>query len=152
MNAARADRGRHYDEDFYQWTQRTADLLRRGCFHQVDANKVAEEIEDMGKRDRRELRSRMIVLLAHLLKRQVQPKRRERSSWKATIGEQRDQIALLLEDSPSLGQVIEDYLPEAFRRATKVAARETGVQQLVDSYTSCPWTLNQILDENYFPK
>lgn len=151
MKAARANRGRHYDEDFYRWTQETAELLRRGCFRQVDVEKVAEEIEDIGKRDRRELRSRMIVLLAHLLKWQAQPGRREDSSWKATIDEQRDQIALLLDDSPSLRQAFEEFLPEACRRAVRKAARETGIEQLADSQAACPWTIEQILSEVYFP-
>src|ERR1039458_125592 len=62
-----------YDTDFFRWTQETAELLRQGRFEETDKENLAEEVADMGKRDRRELQSRMIVLLMHLMKWAAQP-------------------------------------------------------------------------------
>ncbi len=90
-----------YDADFFKWTQRTAQRLRQRDFDEVDIEHAAEEIEDMGKRERRELSSRMEVLLGHLLKWKLQPHKRS-NSWRATIVTQRQEIAAGLKDSPSL--------------------------------------------------
>jgi hypothetical protein len=73
-----------YDWDFYAWTQSAAEDLRQGQLSEEDAQHVAEEVADMGKRDRRELRSRMTVLIMHLMKWAAQPKLRNKSTWKAT--------------------------------------------------------------------
>src|SRR5207253_2702824 len=90
-----------YDADFFAWAQRTAALLRARRFDEVDVENAAQEIEDMGKRDLRELNSRVQVVLAHLLKWQLQPKKRTRS-WQITLLTQRSEIDTLLRDSPSL--------------------------------------------------
>lgn len=90
-----------YDEDFYAWTVEQSRLLRAGEFAAIDAANIAEDIESMGRSDRRELKSRLVVLVMHLLKWQHQPRGRSRS-WSATIDEQRLQIDGLLAESPSL--------------------------------------------------
>jgi hypothetical protein len=90
-----------YDEDFFAWTQEQARLLRAGEFSQMDVENVAEELESMGRSDKRELRSRLVLLIMHLLKWQYQPGFRSRSCT-STIGEQRDQVKEVLDDSPSL--------------------------------------------------
>jgi hypothetical protein len=84
-----------YDQDFYAWLMRNANLIRQGRFAEVDALQVAEELESMGKRDKRELMSRLKILLMHLLKWSFQPDKRSRS-WESTIDEQREQINLIL--------------------------------------------------------
>jgi Domain of unknown function DUF29 len=86
-----------YDSDFYQWTQTVGENLRQCPPPKADLEHVAEEIADMGKRDRREIRFRMIVLLMHLMKWAAQPEMRDKSSWRSTINEQRDQVEALLE-------------------------------------------------------
>ena len=73
-----ADPSGLYDEDFFEWTRRNAELLRAGRLEQADIAHIAEEIEDMGKRDLRGLNSRVQVLLIHLLKWQLQPEKRSR--------------------------------------------------------------------------
>jgi hypothetical protein len=78
-----------YEADFYQWTQSTAEMIRQGRMSEVDWQHVAEEIADIGQRDHREVRSRLIVLIMHLLKWQFQPELRDRSTWRLTIVEQR---------------------------------------------------------------
>ena len=72
-----------YEQDFYAWTVEQGRLLRTGELSAIDAVNLAEEIESMGRRDRRELENRLTVLLTHLLKWQMQPDQRSRS-WSAT--------------------------------------------------------------------
>jgi uncharacterized damage-inducible protein DinB len=69
-----------YEQDFYQWTQQMATVLRNGHFDQLDIENIAEEIESLGRSDRRELKSRLTVLLMHLLKWHCQPEQRN-NSW-----------------------------------------------------------------------
>src|ERR1035437_5687998 len=106
-----------YDADFFRWTQETAELLRQGRFEETDKENLAEEVADMGKRDRRELQSRMIVLVMHLMK--------CCASWMDTIGEQRVQIDGILDQSPSLRPYAIGELPAIFRKAAVRASKET---------------------------
>src|SRR5487761_1403224 len=98
-----------YDRDFYAWTNEQARLLRTGELSAIDAANLAEEIESMGRSDRRELQSRLAVLIMHLLKWRFQPSARS-AGWLGTIREQRLQIELILEDSPSLRPVVTPML------------------------------------------
>lgn len=115
-----------YDRDFFEWTRCNAALLRTGRFQEADIQHIAEEIEDLGKRDRRELFNRLKVLLVHLLKCQAQPEKRS-PSWEDTIDTQRDEIALVLQDAPSLKSFALAILPEVYPKAVRKAARETGL-------------------------
>ncbi|EQD45100.1 protein containing DUF29, partial [mine drainage metagenome] len=93
--------GTTYDKDVVAWANEQAALLRAGKFSAIDIEHIAEEIEDVGKSEQRELASRMAVLLAHLLKWQFQPEHRS-NSWMRTIKEQRRAIAAHIEETPSL--------------------------------------------------
>jgi len=139
-----------YDEDFFAWTQQTAELLEQRRFDEIDLEHAAEEIADMGKRDRREIRSRLTVLVAHLLKWQAQPELRDSASWRSTIVEQRREIELLLADSPSLRRVAREELSKIYADAARYASREAGlaVQQFP---ARCPYTFEQILDGDFLP-
>src|ERR1700687_408636 len=90
-----------YDEDFAAWTSETARQLRAGRFSEIDVEHVAEEIEDMGKSEKRELLSRLTALVVHLLKSKWQADKRT-ASWQSTIAMQRVEIRKLLGQSPSL--------------------------------------------------
>ena len=90
-----------YDQDFVAWANEQTALLRAGRLSEADIGHIAEEIESMGKTDKRELVSRLTVLLLHLLKWHVQPDRRG-PSWEANITVQRDDLADHLNDNPSL--------------------------------------------------
>ncbi|NJP11893.1 MAG: DUF29 domain-containing protein [Leptolyngbyaceae cyanobacterium RU_5_1] len=90
-----------YETDFYAWTQEQSKLIKAQQWDQVDATNLIEEIETLGRKERQELRNRLGVLLGHLLKWQFQSENRS-SSWLGTIREQRVQLKLLLQDSPSL--------------------------------------------------
>jgi hypothetical protein len=141
-----------YDQDFYAWTQTTAALIRQGKWHEVDPACVAEELESLGKRDRRELGSRLQVLLLHLLKWQAQPGRREQShSWYDTIVEQRDQIQDLLDDSPSLHPQLPALLGQRYVRARQKALRDTGLPDTALP-PHCPWMAAQVLDAAFWPE
>jgi hypothetical protein len=144
-----ADLSGLYDEDFFEWTRRSAELLRAGRFEQADIEHIAEEIEDMGKRDLRELNSRMQVLLIHLLKCRLQPEMKSRS-WEQTISEQRRELGLVLRDSPSLRARIQPNLPQNYRKAVQFGAIET---HLLESQfpAECPFTVDQILNPEFLP-
>ena len=107
-----------YDEDFYLWLMEQAEHLRQGNFNELDLENLAEEVESIGRSDKREVQRRLIVLLAHLLKHQFQPGRRSRS-WQATIGEQRRQLELVFKDSPSLLNRAPDIFDESYRYARR---------------------------------
>ena len=111
---------RLYEIDFVDWTEKTTQLLRNGQFKQVDWEAIIEEIESLGRSERRELKSRLEVLLQHLLKWQYQSNLRS-SSWQNTIDEQRNRIQDLLVDSPSLNPYLEEVIGESYRRGRKAA-------------------------------
>lgn len=139
-----------YEKDFYAWALHSAELIRQGKLAEVDLEHIAEEIESMGKSDKRELVSRFAVLLAHLLKWQFQPERRG-NSWKYTIKTQRFEVTELLDDSPSLKYELDKQLEHAYEKALLLAVNETGLSQ--DTFPdSCPFSLEQSLDSNFFPK
>jgi hypothetical protein len=138
-----------YDHDFLEWTVRNAQLLRSGRVQEADIAHIAEEIEDMGKSQRRALESRLEVLLAHLLKWQFQPEGRS-PSWRATIRLQRSRIHKLLREMPSLRAVLPKQLPDAYENASLAAVGETGLPD--ETFPKlCPYSLEQILDDGYFP-
>lgn len=139
-----------YDTDFYAWAIEQAALLRAGRLQEVDVENVAEEIEDLSKRERRELTSRLTVLLAHLLKWQLQPERRGRS-WRLTIAEQRDAIHDHLEENPSLRGQLTQILGRAWRSGLRTAQNETDID--LDVFPrSNPWTLEQLFDDEFYPE
>jgi hypothetical protein len=111
-----------YDEDFYAWSIEQARLLRGGEFARLDIENIAEELKSIGRRDKREIESRLVVLLAHLLKWQVQAGFRSRS-WSATIREQRDRISDFLDESPSLRPLVASVRPALYTRATRRGGR-----------------------------
>lgn len=139
-----------YDRDFFQWTLRNAELLRDGRLDEADLEHIAEEIEDMGKSQRRELFSRFRVLLIHLLKWKLQPKR-PRSSWIRTISTQRAEIAALLKDAPSLRAALADNLAEIYSVAAGQASRETDMPEHCFP-EACSFSLEQMLDDSFFPE
>jgi len=138
-----------YELDFYGWTQEQATLLRAHDFTHVDLDHLIEEIESMGRSERRQLTNRLEVLLTHLLKWQHQPELRGRS-WALTITEQRRRIAKLLRTNPSLQPELALLLSEAYEDATFSAMRETGLPQATFPET-CPYTLAQVLEQDWLP-
>jgi hypothetical protein len=136
-----------YDIDFYLWITTTAQLLRDRKFDELDLDNLIEEIDDMGKDKRRELKSRLVVLLMHLLKYQYQPERRS-SSWRSTILEQRRQIESLLKDSPSL----KPYYLEVFADVYKNAVVDASAETLLPAQTfpvESPFLPEDVINSNF---
>src|SRR5215471_8191335 len=101
----------HYDDDFYTWTQEQAALLREGAVQELDLANLAEEIESLGKRDRRALGSHLRNLMLHLLKWQYQPGGRQTGqSWRSSIRNARVEITVLLEDSRNFAHEVPGLL------------------------------------------
>jgi hypothetical protein len=139
-----------YDRDFFAWTREQAELLRSGRLADADLDNIAEEIESMGKREKRELVSRLAVLLLHLAKWRFQPGLRSRSG-RLSVEAQRLDLAELLADNPSLRPALSESLAAAWRRAALEAQRETGLE--ASAFPSeCPWTPEQALDDAYLPE
>jgi hypothetical protein len=135
-----------YEQDFYQWTERMATVLRNGDFDQLDIENIAEEIESLGRSDKRELKSRLTLLLMHLLKWHYQPEYRSKS-WKATIIEQRIRILDLLSESPSLGSYLEGQTEKCYKNAKALATAETGLEPRAFT-ENCPYPLTKALDDH----
>ncbi|CAK0753198.1 DUF29 domain-containing protein [Gammaproteobacteria bacterium] len=139
-----------HETDFYSWTQEQASLLKQGRFQDIDIENLIEELQDMGRSERRELENRLAVLLAHLLKWQYQALHRG-NSWEATIGEQRLQVHKGLRENPSLKPRISDIVQDAYDAARFQAMKETNLN-LNTFPTECPWAVPQVLDNNFWPE
>ena len=138
-----------HDTDFYSWTQEQAALLQQGRLNELDVANLIEEIQDMGRSERRELESRLAVLLMHLLKWQYEPERRGKS-WKVTIKEQRFQAKKCLRQNPGLKHSMRETFEDAYQGALFQAVRETGIDESAFP-TDCPWPLDQVLDDEFWP-
>ena len=148
-----------YDGDFYAWTQEQAQRMRElaAALHgqrdplaqRIDFENVAEEIESLGRSDKRAIKRRLKVLLLHLLKWAYQPERRSKS-WEATIMEQRQRISDLIEESPSLTAYPGEVLVGEYALARMGAAGETGLPEETFPAT-CPFTIDQVLDTDWLP-
>jgi len=140
---------RLYDEDFYAWTCEQAKLLREGRFADADIAHIAEELDSMGRTEKRELLSRLRVLLAHLLKWAYQPDKRTRS-WAATIVTQRADLVDHLADNPSLAALRDEAVAQVYDKARRAAAAETGIAESRFA-VSCPWSFAEIVDDTFWP-
>jgi len=138
-----------YDKDFYAWTQETLQALRAKDTKRLDFEHLAEEIEDMGAKEKSALGSRLRVLLMHLLKWEYQPSHRSKS-WEITIDQQRDHLKDLLDFNPSLKPKVSGFLALAYTRAKRDFHKETGIVQTTLP-ENCPYTLADILSTEYYP-
>ena len=140
-----------YETDVVAWASEQARLIRAGRFDQLDLAHIAEEIEDVGKSEQRELASRMAVLLAHILKWKFQPQKRS-VSWTLTIKEQRRLLVRRIQKTPSLGPMLVDpeWIDEIWVDAKALAEKETGLD--IGTYPEvCPWAMAQVLAEDWLP-
>ena len=139
-----------YDADFYGWANEQAALLRAGKLSEADIANIAEEIESMGRSEKRELVSRLAVLLTHLLKWRYQPAGRG-SSWRASVIVQRGRLADHFDDNPSLKPRIPEALHRAYRDAVVVAGDETKLGEAAFPQI-CPWSFDEILNPDFWPQ
>lgn len=138
-----------YDTDLYAWATGNAALIRSGRLDEVDFEHIAEELESMGRSERRAITSRLEVLLMHLLKWRYQPERQGRS-WRLTVKEQRRRLARLLAENPSLRAELPAIFADAYADAVLSAARETGQEETAFPDT-CPFALADVLDAEFWP-
>ncbi|AFY75955.1 protein of unknown function DUF29 [Pleurocapsa sp. PCC 7327] len=138
-----------YDKDFYLWLKGTAQKLRDRDFSNLDIDNLVEEIESMGRSEKRELYNRLIVLLMHLLKWKYQASYRS-NSWISAIIEQRRQIEKLLLDSPSLKPTLEETFEQCYQKARRDAASETGLA-IATFPEQSPFSILETLSDDYFP-
>ena len=138
-----------YKTDIVAWANQQAALLRAGQLTELDLFNIAEEIEDVGKSEQRELANRMAVLLMHLLKWQFQPRFRG-ASWENTIRHQRNKIHRRLKSTPSLKPLLqdEDWIQDAWEDGVDGASMETGLTNFPET---CPWSMELVLTENWLP-
>ena len=140
-----------YDNDIALWAGQQADALRRRAANEIDWDNVAEEIESLGRSDKREISNRLAVICEHLLKWQFQPEMRS-GSWRGSVVEARNRIADLIEESPSLADYPANRLTQprggAYARGREKAMAETDITVLPEI---CPWTVEQVLDSEFWP-
>ncbi|TAF10118.1 MAG: DUF29 domain-containing protein [Nostocales cyanobacterium] len=139
-----------YNEDFYLWIETTAKQLKNGKFAEIDLTNLIEEIESMGRSEKRALKSNLLVVLMHLLKYKFQPEKRS-NSWLSTIFEHRRKLKEELTESPSLKTYFSDIFNECYQDARKQASLETGLSLdtfLVDS----TFTIEESLNQDYLPE
>lgn len=139
-----------YEVDFFEWTQQQARLLREGRFADLDLVNLIDEVGSVGGSEKREIESRLEVLIAHLLKWKLQPGARS-SGWLGTIDEQRRRIARILKSSPSLRGYPDEVFVDCYLSGRLAASRETGLD-----FTLFParplLSREETLDADYLPK
>ncbi|MDJ1173661.1 DUF29 domain-containing protein [Roseofilum capinflatum] len=138
-----------YEIDYLLWIETTLQQLRDRDYNQVDWQNLLEEIEDMGKSERRSIKSNLTVVLMHLLKWEFQPEFRT-GSWSGSITQHRTRILYALEDSPSLKNYLPEVLETAYSRARQEASDETQLS-LSRFPVSCPYEIEEVLNDGFWP-
>jgi hypothetical protein len=139
-----------YERDFYAWANEQAALLRARKLGETDIEHIAEEIESMGRTEKRELISRLTVLMLHLLKWQYQPGLRG-PSWRAAIRLQRRELQSHLGDNPSLKALLPEAIERAYGSAVIAAEAQTGLAEPTFP-AACPWSFDEMRSQDFWPE
>ena len=148
-----------YDQDFQEWIQKTIEHLQKSEFEQLDREHLIEELEDLGRSEKRSLESNLMILLAHLLKLKVQKNAPEmmQQSWLDSVDEHRKRIQKSLRETPSLkaslSSAIECAYPDAYQLAIKEGKRAkfgVNIPEKNDYPLTCPFSVTEILDEDFY--
>lgn len=141
-----------YEQDFYLWIQTTVKLLSEGKLEELDIENLIEEIDSMGRREKKELKTRLIVLIEHLLKLQYWTKEKDYNArgWRNTVVEKRRQIAYSLADSPSLKSILNDVFLECYQDARNDTLRKYQLPSELFPEDS-PFSLLEVLDADFLP-
>jgi hypothetical protein len=145
-----------YERDFYEWTIAQAALLRREAARrgntELDVENLAEEIEGLGKSDRRALTSHVARVIEHLLKLQHSPAKQPRALWQNSVDLHRIEADKILADSPSLRRYLGDNLERCYRDGRRLAARGLKRDPRIPALPErCPYRLDDILDPDWWP-
>ncbi|NJO14382.1 MAG: DUF29 domain-containing protein [Thioploca sp.] len=139
-----------YEIDYYAWTQRQVELIKKRRWEELDLDNLLEELEEMGKSSKRALESRLEILFMHLLKWQFQPENRS-NSWKASILEQRRKLEKLLKENPSLKPKLADIVYEVYEDARISASKETNLP--LNAFPEImPFTYEQAMNPHFWPQ
>ncbi|AUB81614.1 DUF29 domain-containing protein [Candidatus Thiodictyon syntrophicum] len=138
-----------HEVDRFAWLEQQARLLKAGNLGALDVPHLIAELESEMGNERRELYRRLRVLVAHLLKWQFQPAGRC-NSWRGTIRIQRNDLARLFRETPSLRRFLSDELAQAYPDAVEWAADETGLAD-EDFPSACPYSTEEILGRDFWP-
>lgn len=136
-----------YEQDYYLWIEKTVEQLRQNQLQEIDIQNLIEELETMGRSEKRAIQSNLTVLLMHLLKYKYQPNKRSQS-WRSTIVEHRRRLLILFKDSPSLKGYSQEIFAECYQDARQDAATETQLKVSVFP-DECPFNLEVVLKVDY---
>ncbi|MBD2483170.1 DUF29 domain-containing protein [Planktothrix sp. FACHB-1365] len=136
-----------YEQDYYLWIEKTVEQLRQNQLQEIDIQNLIEELETMGRSEKRAIQSNLTVLLMHLLKYKYQPNKRSQS-WRSTIVEHRRRLLILFKDSPSLKGYSQEIFAECYQDARQDAATETQLKISVFP-DECPFNLETVLKVDY---
>jgi hypothetical protein len=140
-----------YKRDYYTWALQQARALKEHRLEELDWANLADEVAGLANSEWRELRSRLKVLLEHLIKWQFQPQRRTRS-WRATVAVQRVEIRQHLARHPGLRPAFPDALAEAYEAARVEISIRFLHRSDAQPPDSCPWTFEQVMNEQFWPE
>jgi hypothetical protein len=147
-----------YDSDLQVWVEQTIKHLQNREFEAIDIEHLVEELAELGRAERNALKSNLMILLAHLLKLRIQHDAPDnmKASWYSSILEHRQRVLNSLTDTPSLKSFINEAAEQAYPKAQKLAIREGKLAQFgvripdeSEYPLECPFTLEQILDEDF---
>ncbi len=147
-----------YDTDFLAWTEAQADALRARDLSRIDWTNLIEEVESLGKSQRKELLSRITIILVHLLKHEHGLDRRPSAKWRTTLLTQRDDLSQLLQDNPSLmrevaGAIDQKYPMARVRALFELQEHKPERSSDYDALfpATVPYNAEQVLDFEFFP-
>jgi hypothetical protein len=139
-----------YEIDYYAWTQRQVELIKKRRWEELDLDNLLEELEEMGKSSKSALESRLEILFMHLLKWQFQSENRS-NSWKASILEQRQKLEKLLKENPSLKLKLADIVYDVYEDARISASKETNLP--LNAFPEVmPFTYEQAMNPHFWPQ
>lgn len=141
-----------YDQDYNLWLEKTIKQLKSSKFSEIDIENLIEELESMGRSDKRALKSLLTRLFEHLLKIAYWETEREYNyrGWNGEIQNFRIQIRELLKDSPSLKVYLVEIFEECYQDAKKITIKKTGLES--DLFPDKPIAnLEQVLDDDWLP-
>lgn len=143
----------YYEQDFLLWIEQQSNLLRAGLFNELDIEHLIEEIESMGSEQKTAVQSLMRVILVHLLKLALSPAQEPRAKWIDEVLEFRAQIEYRMKTTPSLKHHAKSLLQDAWLQARRNAQKSfLAYNEKVKIPIECPYTLEQVLDSEFWPE
>lgn len=145
-----------YERDYHAWLSTQARSLREHRMEEIDASNLAEELADMARSARKAVKSQVVRLMANLLKWSIEKDFRERNPsaanrWLASIRNARDEIRDDLAESPSLTAYLPTIFAKAYKAAVNSAIEDIGLAES-DFSAQCPWSLDDVLRDDFLPK